>query len=40
MMSYKVSDWRSGNDTRVRNMLRDMVNRETLKVVICVEEIK
>ena len=34
----KVSDWRSGNDTRVRRMLRDMVNQETLKVVICVEE--
>ena len=38
VMSCKVSDWRSGNDTSVRRMLRDMVNRDTIKVVICVEE--
>ena len=37
-VSSKVSDWRSGNATRVRRMLRDMVTQATRKVVICVEE--
>ena len=38
VMKSKVSDWRSGNDTRVRRVLRDMANTQTYRVVICAEE--
>ena len=38
VMTCKVSDWRNGNDTRVRRVLLDMSNAVTFRVVIWVGE--